>query len=85
MRDTLTQCSLLIVPGFAIGGEDGDLTLDMSNLKTLSVDDNGLVHAGTGIHLGELYQGIFDQGGWALPGGTCPQVGIGGHTSFGGA
>ncbi|TIB94890.1 Adaptor protein complex AP-2 alpha subunit [Wallemia mellicola] len=70
--------------GFAIGGEDGNVTIDMSNLKTLNVDENGLVRAGTGNHLGELYQGIYDQGGWSLPGGTCPQVGTGGHASFGG-
>ncbi|TIC20736.1 FAD-binding domain-containing protein [Wallemia mellicola] len=70
--------------GYAIGGEDGDLTIDVTNFNNIDVDkESNLVRAGTGNHLWDLYKTIYEDK-LALPGGTCPQVGIGGHASFGG-
>lgn len=70
--------------GYAIGGEDGDLTIDVTNFNNIHVDkESNLVRAGTGNHLWDLYKTIYEDN-LALPGGTCPQVGIGGHASFGG-
>ncbi|TIA76223.1 hypothetical protein E3P91_00165 [Wallemia ichthyophaga] len=66
--------------GYAIG----DITIDMANMKSISIEDNGLVHAETGNHLFDLYQTIYEQRHLSLPGGICPQVGVGGHTAFGG-
>ena len=70
--------------GYAIGGEDGDVTVDLNNMKSIEVSEDGLIRAETGNHLWDLYQAIYADGNWALPGGICPQVGIGGHTAFGG-
>ncbi|TIB87050.1 FAD-binding domain-containing protein [Wallemia mellicola] len=70
--------------GYAIGGEDGDLTIDVTNFNNIDVDkESSLVRAGTGNHLWDLYKTIYEDN-LVLPGGTCPQVGIGGHASFGG-
>ncbi|TIC54677.1 FAD-binding domain-containing protein [Wallemia mellicola] len=70
--------------GYAIGGEDGDLTIDVTNFNNIDVDkESNLVRAGTGNHLWDLYKTIYEDN-LVLPGGTCPQVGIGGHASFGG-
>lgn len=38
----------------------------------------------TGLRLGDVAQGLFNNGERALAHGTCPYVGVGGHTSFGG-
>ncbi|KZT35085.1 hypothetical protein SISSUDRAFT_212157 [Sistotremastrum suecicum HHB10207 ss-3] len=53
-------------------------------MKGLSVSPDGTAVAQTGNLLGDLAQGLWDQGQRALPHGTCPYVGIGGHASFGG-
>lgn len=39
---------------------------------------------GTGVRLGNLALAIYAQGNRALPHGTCPGVGIGGHATHGG-
>lgn len=56
----------------------------MSKFKNLDVDSNGNCHVGVANRIGELIQGIHDKGGWALPTGTCPSVGVGGHAMGGG-
>ncbi|KAG9084699.1 hypothetical protein FRC06_003940, partial [Ceratobasidium sp. 370] len=74
-------------------------------MTSLSLNNvTGEATAQTGLKLGQLAQGIWDQGRRALPHGTCPyvrlllspippkkkselarrQVGIGGHTAYGG-
>ncbi|KDQ15115.1 hypothetical protein BOTBODRAFT_302343 [Botryobasidium botryosum FD-172 SS1] len=70
---------------YGLGGGDGHLVIDLSNLKSISLDaDSGNVASQTGNRLGDLATSIWDQGQRALPHGTCPYVGTGGHTSFGG-
>ena len=39
---------------------------------------------GGGVRLGNLAQGVYDQGKRAISHGTCPGVGIGGHFTHGG-
>ncbi|KAG9016327.1 hypothetical protein FRB90_003291, partial [Tulasnella sp. 427] len=70
---------------FGLGGQDGSLVVDLSSMKSISVDQStGLAVSQTGNRLGDLAQYIWDHGQRALPHGTCPYVGTGGHASYGG-
>ncbi|QRW15213.1 FAD-binding domain protein [Ceratobasidium sp. AG-Ba] len=67
-----------------LGGKDGALVIDMKNMKSLTVDSSGIAKIQTGNRLGDLAQGLWDNGQRALPHGTCPYIGTGGHAAFGG-
>ncbi|KAJ1303325.1 hypothetical protein OPQ81_011521 [Rhizoctonia solani] len=70
---------------YGIGGQDASLVIDLSRMSSLSLNKvTGEATAQTGLRLGPLAQGLWDQGRRALPHGTCPYVGIGGHTAYGG-
>ncbi|KAH9818271.1 hypothetical protein DFH28DRAFT_1151956 [Melampsora americana] len=70
---------------YGLGGTNGALVVDLSRIKTVSVDQStGQAVIGTGNRLGDVAIGLNSQGGRALPHGTCAYVGIGGHASFGG-
>ncbi|KAI8110834.1 hypothetical protein M9434_004408 [Picochlorum sp. BPE23] len=62
------------------------VTIDLNKMKkvTLNQDSSALVQGGT--TLGELYNEIWKQskGKYAVVGGTCPAVGVGGHLLGGG-
>ncbi|KAK1225731.1 hypothetical protein PQX77_011317 [Marasmius sp. AFHP31] len=67
-----------------LGGKNGTLVVDMSNMKGLSVDSaSNVATIETGNRLGDVAVGLNEKGR-ALPHGTCPYVGIGGHSAFGG-
>ncbi|EPT01476.1 hypothetical protein FOMPIDRAFT_90150 [Fomitopsis schrenkii] len=71
--------------GYGLGGVNGHLVIDLSKIKEIKVDQNtGTAVVGAGNRLGDIAIALFDQGGRAIPHGTCPLVGIGGHASFGG-
>ncbi|KAF8936539.1 hypothetical protein BGZ47_009453 [Haplosporangium gracile] len=73
--------------GYSIGGQDGSLVLDLTGLSSVTVTGSGSsaqAKVGSGIRLGPLYLALFNKGGWTLNAGTCPSVGIGGHTLGGG-
>ncbi|KAM3071834.1 hypothetical protein ACMFMG_009691 [Clarireedia jacksonii] len=63
---------------YSIGGQNGSVVIDMSAFDDIMVDQ------GSGQRLGNIALGIHKQGGRALPHGTCPGVGIGGHATHGG-
>ncbi|KAG8752535.1 hypothetical protein FRC12_011904 [Ceratobasidium sp. 428] len=70
---------------YGLGGQNGTLVIDLSGMTALSLNNGtGEATAQTGLKLGQLAQGIWDQGRRALPHGTCPYIGIGGHTAYGG-
>ncbi|QRV77710.1 FAD-binding domain protein [Ceratobasidium sp. AG-Ba] len=70
---------------YGVGGQNGSLVVDLSGMTALTLNNvTGEATAQTGLKLGPLAQGIWDQGRRALPHGTCPYVGIGGHTAYGG-
>lgn len=70
---------------FGLGGRNGTLVIDLSGLKQLTVDQStGVAIIGTGNRLGDVALGLYSQGARALPHGTCPYVGIGGHAAYGG-
>ncbi|KAL9114221.1 MAG: hypothetical protein Q9227_001643 [Pyrenula ochraceoflavens] len=70
---------------YALGGQDGSLVVDLENFNAINVDSStNVATVGGGVRLGNLALGIYQQGGRALPHGTCPGVGIGGHFLHGG-
>ncbi|KAH9816209.1 hypothetical protein DFH28DRAFT_891880 [Melampsora americana] len=69
---------------YGLGGKDGFLVVDLSKMKGLSVDSSGIAEIQTGNLLGDVAQGLFKSGKKAIPHGTCPYVGTGGHSAFGG-
>jgi FAD/FMN-containing dehydrogenase len=58
------------------------VVIDVTPMASVSVSD-GLATVGAGARLGEVYEAL-DQHGLAIPGGTCPPVGIAGLTLGGG-
>ncbi|EUC40538.1 Glucooligosaccharide oxidase [Bipolaris oryzae ATCC 44560] len=70
---------------FSLGGQNGSLVVDLRNFNNISLDKStGVVTVGGGVRLGNLGLGIYNQGQQALPHGTYPGVGIGGHYTHGG-
>ncbi|KAK7031097.1 hypothetical protein VNI00_013701 [Paramarasmius palmivorus] len=67
-----------------LGGKSGALIIDMSNMKNINVDSSShIATIETGNRLGNVALGL-NNAGRALPHGTCPYVGIGGHMAYGG-
>ena len=65
-----------------LGGKDGSVVVDMSNFVQLSVDPNTFIATiGPGNRLGDVALGL-NAAGRALPHGTCPYIGIGGHSGM---
>ncbi|KZO92772.1 Glucooligosaccharide oxidase, partial [Calocera viscosa TUFC12733] len=70
---------------YGLGGADGFLVVDLSSFARVIYDaDTGEAVVGTGLRLGDVATELYAAGGRALPHGTCPYVGIGGHAAFGG-
>ncbi|CEL51914.1 6-hydroxy-D-nicotine oxidase OS=Arthrobacter oxidans PE=1 SV=2 [Rhizoctonia solani AG-1 IB] len=69
---------------YGVGGQNGSLVVDLSKLKSVSFDGRGNAKIQTGNRLGDIAQALWDNGQRALPHGTCPYVGSGGHAAFGG-
>ncbi|KAF5365892.1 hypothetical protein D9757_011026 [Collybiopsis confluens] len=67
-----------------LGGKTGSVVVDMSSMKAMKffITTNTAVIE-TGNRLGDVALAL-NAVGRALPHGTCAQVGIGGHTAFGG-
>ncbi|KAI1451912.1 Glucooligosaccharide oxidase [Annulohypoxylon moriforme] len=70
---------------FGLGGQDGELVVDLVNLQNFSMDTTTW-HAtiGGGTHLSDVTTRLHDNGKRAIAHGTCPGVGIGGHATIGG-
>ncbi|RSN46427.1 FAD-linked oxidase [Streptomyces sp. WAC 04229] len=59
--------------------------IDLSAMNAVGHDvRRGAVEIGAGARLGEVNEQLFKRWGVALPGGSCPTVGVGGHISGGG-
>ncbi|UZJ56387.1 hypothetical protein CBS101457_005707 [Exobasidium rhododendri] len=70
--------------GYAAYSSDGNVVLDLSNMTDITIDDEAqTVTVGAGMTLGPLAKAIGAKG-YALPHGTCPTVGVGGHSLGGG-
>ncbi|KAI0713966.1 FAD-binding domain-containing protein [Earliella scabrosa] len=68
---------------YALGGEDGHLTVSLDKLRTLKVSGNTAT-IGAGNRLGDVALYLWNNGKRAMAHGTCPYVGIGGHAGQGG-
>ncbi|CAE6516964.1 unnamed protein product [Rhizoctonia solani] len=69
---------------YGVGGKDGALVIDLSEMKSLTLDASGSAKIQTGNRLGDIATKLWNNGQRALPHGVCPYVGSGGHTAFGG-
>jgi len=70
---------------YGLGGQDGSLVIDLSALKNITyANGHQLATVQTGNRLGDVGVNLWNSGQRALPHGTCPNVGSGGHTSYGG-
>lgn len=71
---------------FSSGGQSGSMVIDLENFQTISLDANNIAKVGGGVRLGNLALGIYNTNNAkrALPHGTCPGVGVGGHATHGG-
>ncbi|KJA13767.1 Glucooligosaccharide oxidase [Hypholoma sublateritium FD-334 SS-4] len=67
-----------------LGGKNGSFVVDMSNFNTVSLDTStNIATIGPGNRLGDVALAL-NNNGRAMPHGTCPYVGIGGHSGHGG-
>lgn len=58
---------------FGLGGKDGSLVIDMNRFNTVDVDPGTqIAKVGSGVRLGNMATSLYQQGGRALPHGTCP-------------
>jgi FAD/FMN-containing dehydrogenase len=62
---------------------DGGLVVDLGQLSTVNIQSDGTAVIGPGARLGDVYPALA-AAGRALPGGTCPTVGIAGLATGGG-
>ncbi|KAA1094404.1 hypothetical protein PGT21_020273 [Puccinia graminis f. sp. tritici] len=70
---------------YGLGAKNGVLVIDLGRINHISVDKaSGEAMIGTGSRLGDMALSLYKQGGRAIPHGTCPFVGLGGHAAFGG-
>jgi aclacinomycin oxidase len=61
------------------------LLVDMSEMKGVTFDPSMNAFAvQAGARLGEVYKALYEGWGVTVPGGVCPEVGVGGHVSGGG-
>lgn len=68
-----------------LGGKNGAMSINLQSFQTVNLDkSSGIVTVGGGVRLGNLADGVWNQGQAAISHGTCPGVGIGGHYTHGG-
>ncbi|KAI5792006.1 hypothetical protein EDC01DRAFT_706804 [Geopyxis carbonaria] len=66
-------------------GLSAALVVNIEALSSVSVSaSTGIATVGAGIRLGNLANALYAAGGRAVPHGTCPGVGLGGHATLGG-
>ena len=69
---------------FSSGGQNGSMVVDLASFQNMEVDPSGVAEIGGGVRLGDLALAIYNGSKRALPHGTCPGIGIGGHATHGG-
>ncbi len=61
------------------------LLVDLSEMRSVTFDpEMNAFCVQAGARLGEVYQALYEGWGVTVPGGVCPEVGVGGHVSGGG-
>lgn len=71
---------------YGFGGQSGSMTIDLESFQEITLGPDFTVKVGGGVRLGNLALGIYNKNNAkrALPHGTCPGVGVGGHATHGG-
>lgn len=70
---------------FSTGGQNGSVIISLENFSDVCVDESSWVaEVGAGQRLGNMALALHNQSARALPHGSCPGVGIGGHATHGG-
>lgn len=69
---------------FSSGGQNGSMIVDLGSFQNIEVDPSGVAEIGGGVRLGDMALSIYNGSQRALPQGTCPGIGIGGHATHGG-
>ena len=69
---------------FSSGGQNGSMVINLESFQNITVDSSHIASVGGGVRLGNLAVEIYSQAKRALPHGTCPGVGVGGHATHGG-
>ncbi|EFX03636.1 glucooligosaccharide oxidase [Grosmannia clavigera kw1407] len=70
---------------FGLGGENGHLVIEMDRWDNVTLDTTtNIATIQAGARLGHVFTELLNQGGRAISHGTCPAVGVGGHSLHGG-
>lgn len=70
---------------FGLGGEDGHLVVQLDRMNNVTLDtETQIATVQPGARLGHVATLIYEQGKRAFSHGTCPGVGVGGHSLHGG-
>ncbi|KAJ7584138.1 glucooligosaccharide oxidase [Mycena floridula] len=86
VNQTFVDLELILVSYIAngLGGKNGSLVVDLSKMKNIAYNaETGHAFIETGNRLGDIALALNDYGR-GLPHGRCTQVGIGGHSGYGG-
>ena len=66
-------------------GEKNAIVLDLKGLNKMSIDKaSNTATVQAGLLLGKVYYNLWNGGKYGIPGGSCPLIGISGHTLGGG-
>ncbi|RIA97770.1 Glucooligosaccharide oxidase [Glomus cerebriforme] len=69
---------------YGLGGRNNVMVVDLTNINEITIDSKSqTAKIGAGNKLGVIYDKL-SQAGFLIPAGTCPSVGIGGHSLGGG-
>ncbi|OAA65853.1 glucooligosaccharide oxidase [Niveomyces insectorum RCEF 264] len=70
---------------FGLGGENGHLVIELDRLNKVTVDSTtNIATIDSGARLGHVFTELYKQGRRAISHGTCPGVGLAGHSLHGG-
>ncbi|KAK6441720.1 hypothetical protein LTR95_002053 [Oleoguttula sp. CCFEE 5521] len=70
---------------FGLGGEDGHLMIELDRMFNVTVNSTtNIAIVQPGARLGHVTNQLYSQGGRAISAGTCPGVGVSGHSLHGG-
>lgn len=70
---------------FGLGGENGHLVIELDRLNLVTLDPTtNVASIQSGARLGHVFTELYKQGKRAISHGTCPGVGLAGHSLHGG-
>ena len=71
--------------GYGSGGQDGSIVVDLKHFTQVVTNQREeWADVGPGVRLGDVVKELWNHGQKGMPHGTCPTVGVGGHTLCGG-